>query len=193
MAAVNPSVSQIMYETRKVLDKSATGSLVSRWYGTRLFDFRICMEFPIAYIKEPLLLHRIHGENDSLSAADDLLEVIGPYVLHFQFADTASNFGAEQAARRLPEAIIKLSKLSLRYCIRAIVKHDLSRAKRYFHLAVALSTDIENDDVFKMLERYWVSNQDEQEQIIAKLNETDDLVYRTVSYEPPENKILLSV
>ncbi|KKK77339.1 hypothetical protein LCGC14_2854620, partial [marine sediment metagenome] len=97
MAAVNPSVSQIMYNAQKTKGCTATGSLVARWYGTRILDFNMCMRYPVAYIHEPLMSHRIHGENDSLHAANNLLEIIGPYVLHHQFADTAANFDAKAA------------------------------------------------------------------------------------------------
>lgn len=189
MAAVNPSVSQIMYDTKKALGEGqkVTGTFVSRWYGTRITDFRLCMQYPIAYIKEPLLLHRIHGENDSLAAADNLMEVIGPYVLQHQFADTATNFGEQKVVERLPASIAKLAMLSLRYCIRALVCRNEILAKRYFHLALAMNVEVENDDVFKELDRYWKASKDDKVCILNKLNSTDGLVYRDISYDPPEN------
>jgi glycosyltransferase involved in cell wall biosynthesis len=193
MAAVNPSVSQIMYDAKKTIGNTATGSLVARWYGTRILDFNICLSYPVAYINEPLMSHRIHGENDSLSAASNLLEVIGPYVLHHQFADTAENFGATEVVNRLPASIHKLASLSLRYCIRALSKNDLSLAKKYFHLSAVMSEEIETDSVFMELSRYWQADEADKAEILTTLNNTDDLVARTVSYDPPINSKALFV
>jgi glycosyltransferase involved in cell wall biosynthesis len=193
MAAVNPSVSQIMYDVKKTADKTATGSLVSRWYGTRILDFNLCTEYQMAYINEPLMLHRIHGENDSLSAADNLLEVIGPYVLHHQFADTAANFNMQKVVERLPASIDKLAKLSLRYCVRGILKNDLVLARKYYFLALAMSDSIESDPVFVQLSRYWQGSEQEKAKILQELNSTDDLVTRAVSYDPPANSKVLDI
>lgn len=193
MAAVNPSVSQIMYNAKKTIDHTATGSLVARWYGTRILDFNMCMEYPMAYIHQPLMSHRIHGENDSLSAADNLLEIIGPYVLHHQFTDTANNFGVTEVASRLSTSIQKLATLSLRYCIRSLSKDNLSLARKYFHLAAAMSEEIETEAVFMEISRYWHVNEAEKIEILANLNNTDDLVSRNVSYDPPVNSKTLFV
>ena len=51
MAAVNPSVSQIVYNKNKTYGHSVTGGMAGRWYGTRLLDFNMCCNFPIVYIK----------------------------------------------------------------------------------------------------------------------------------------------
>lgn len=185
MAAVNPSVSQIMYNKMKTKGKTATGALVSRWYGTRILDFNLCAEYSMAYIKDPLVLHRLHGENDSLSAADNLLEVIGPYVLQYQFAEAAKILGMDKVVKRLPESIDKLARLSLRYCIRALSKQDEKMAKRYFYLSLAISDDIELDETSQKLQRYWLAENDERAQIMESFHQTDDLVTRTVSYDPP--------
>ena len=67
-------------------DRSSTGGLAGKYYATRFLDFSISIEFPIAYLKEPLIRHRIHGDNQDLAAADDLMEAIGFYVLNIQFA-----------------------------------------------------------------------------------------------------------
>lgn len=185
MAAVNPSVSQIMYHRERAKKNASAKALGARWYGTRILDFKMCMEFEMAYIKEPLLLHRIHGENDSLAAADNLMEVIGPYVLNYQFADAAAPFNMNKVIERLPASVAKLSKLSMRYCIRALSKNDEVMGKRYFYLALALDHEAENDKVLSELQRYWHAGHEEKMAILAALHQTDDLVTRTVSYDPP--------
>jgi len=186
MAAVNPSVSQIMYNIKSVTGKSATGELASRWYGARILDFNMCTEYSMAYITEPLMLHRIHGENDSLSAAANLLEVIGPYVLQHQFADSAEAFKMDKVIERLPASLEKLAHLSLRYCIRSLTNKDFKLAKRYFYLSFAISSEIEEHETSLKLQRYWSAGEDEKESILGSFHQTNDLVTRMVSYEPPE-------
>jgi len=186
MAAVNPSVSQIMYNIKSVSGKSGTGELVSRWYGARILDFNMCTEYSMAYIAEPLMLHRIHGENDSLSAAANLLEVIGPYVLQHQFSDSAAAFKMNKVIERLPASLEKLAGLSLRYCIRSLTNKDIKLAKRYFYLSLAISSDIEDDETLKKLQQYWVASDDEKVSILESFHQTNDLVTRMVSYDPPE-------
>jgi len=185
MASVNPSVSQIMYSAQKVVDKTATGALVSRWYGTRILDFNLCTEYPVAYIKEPLLLHRIHGENHSLAAADNLMEVIGPYVLQHQFADTASIHNMNKVVDRLDSSIEKLAQQSLRYSVRALFNDDNVNAKKYYHLALVMSSEIAKDKNLQKIEQYWLSDKTEKAKLLQELKATGELVTRTVSYEPP--------
>jgi len=191
MAAVNPSVSQIMYSTQHTIGKSATGGFASRWYGTRMLDFNLCIEYSMAYIKEPLMQHRLHGLNDSLVAADGLLEVIGAYVLHLQFADKAEPLGMVKVIERLPASIEKLSKLCLRYCIRSLVKDNLVNAKKYFHLSLVLNENIDKEDDFQKLQSYWVASEGARSEILKSLNEADGLITRIVSYAPPEGSIPL--
>lgn len=190
MAAVNPSVSQIMYVNRKTIGKAPSGdNLGAGQYAARILDFNICTEFSIAYIKEPLVLHRLHSDNDSLRAAGNLMEVIGPYVLNQQFALIASINDMSKAASRLPDSLDKLGKLSLRYCIRALLSKDNYAALRYFHLSVAITPTIIEDEIFKKLELYWSAGEEEKLQIVNTLSSTDNFVTRTVSYDPPNGSV----
>jgi glycosyltransferase involved in cell wall biosynthesis len=158
MAAVNPSVSQIMYRKMMTLGKAATGGLAARWYGTRILDFNMCCEYPIVYIKEALLNHRLHLQNDSLKASTNLMEVIGPYVLQHQFSEIASQYELSKVVERLPQSLAKLSRLCLRYCIRSLCSGDERCAIRYFSLAVAIFPEIDEDMTFKQIEKYWKSD-----------------------------------
>lgn len=191
MAAVNPSVSQIMYNKLKTYGNSVTGGLAGRWYGTRLLDFNMCCRYPIAYIKEPLLKHRLHMLNDSFKAAGSLMEIIGPYVLHHQFAETANVFGFQKVVDRLPESTIKVARLCLRYCTRALSFNDEKNAFKYYHLAAALVPEIVSEDTFKEVEQYWKSSDEEKKDIIKKFENTNNLITRNVSYDPPPNSIPL--
>lgn len=193
MAAVNPSISQIMYKKVMTHKKGVKGGLAARWYGTRIFDFDICCEHAMVYIKEPFLMHRLHSHNDSFRATENLMEVIGPYVLQHQFAEMASTYNLTNVINRLPQSLVKLSKLSMRYCVRALCSNDEKCASRYFHLAVAIAPEIVNDSTFKILQEYWVSDTSDKLKIVASLKSTDNLTTRSVSYDPPPGSIPLEM
>lgn len=193
MASVNPSVSQIMYNKNMIYGKSATGGFASRWYGTRIMDFNICCEHPIVYIKEPLLLHRLHSDNDSFRAADNLMEVIGPFVLQLQFAEIAANYGLKEVVERLQPSFDKIGKQCMRYCIRSLIDNNEKNAKRFFHLSIAVSPDVTNDPTYKTLQKYWESDSLGKSNIIESLRSVDNLVTRSVSYDPPPGSIPLDI
>lgn len=188
MASVNPSVSQIMYCADKVDWHTVEGVFIARWYAMRILDFNLCMHHPIAFLSDPLLIHRLHGNNDSLAAADNLMEVIGPYVLQHQFADIASTFKHHNVVNRLPESIEKLAQQCLRYCTRALLTGDEVTAKKYFHLTYVMSPEIEGNETIVLLNDYWKENDEQAKQkILTLLTQQEQLISRTVSYEPPTN------
>lgn len=193
MAGINPSVSQIMYRRSIIGNKPAKGSLASRYYGTRILDFNIALEHDVVYIKEDLLQHRIHGSSDTSSADSNLLPVIGLYVLNHQFSDAAAVFDLAKVTSRLPESITKLSKLSLRYCLRSLQAGHEPVAMRYFHLATAMSPEIHQDPAWKDLEGYWSASPVERQQILAKYDKLDNFSTRSVSYDPPQGSIDLNM
>lgn len=189
VAAVNPSISQIMYSALKSDGKSAEGGIAARWYGTRILDFNICCENPMLYIKDPLLLHRIHSQNDSSAASEKLLEVIGPFLLFHQFAEKADLHGLKSVSARLPESVEKLGKLCLRYSVRFLSAKNEINARKYYHLAQALLPEVEEDPTFHKLSDYWAADPVTRMQILGTFESTDNLATRTVSYDPPEGSI----
>ena len=192
MAAVNPSVTQIMYRKLGTYGQTPPGDKMgAQWYSTRMLDFNICCHFPIAYIKEPLMIHRLHSLNDSFRAADHLMEVIGPYVLQYQFAEKANYHGLKKVADRLPASIEKLSRLCLRYAIRGLEEINERKAKKYFYLAGALMPEIESDEVYISLKKYWSSGAAEKAAIINEFKSTDNLVTRSVSYDLPPGTVAI--
>jgi glycosyltransferase involved in cell wall biosynthesis len=185
MAGVNPSVSQIMYRRDVVRGRTATGALVSRYYGTRIFDFNISTDYDVAYIKDSLLLHRIHSQSDTNQADSSLLPVIGLYVLNHQFADIASFRNLAKVTGRLPQSIDKLAHLAIRYSVRSLLAKDDRTAQRYFHLAMAMSPQFADDPTWNRLREYWTADTQTKENIIDHFNCSDNLAARTVSYDPP--------
>ena len=192
MAAVNPSVTQIIYRKLGTYGQTPPGDKMgAQWYSTRMLDFNICCHFPIAYLKEPLMVHRLHSDNDSFRAADNLMEVIGPYVLQYQFGEKANLHGLKKVAERLPASIEKLSRLCLRYAIRGLEEKNERKGKQYYYLSSALMPEIESEEVYRSLQKYWSAGETEKNEIISRLKSTDNLISRTISYDPPPGSKLL--
>lgn len=191
VAAVNPSVSQVVYVSSRsaVFGGTVAQQLSGRWFGNRLLDFNLCCNYDMIYLKEPLLRHRLHGNNDSLQAAGNLIEIIGPLLLTQQFAETAMVYGLEPVSRRLPEAKQKLSSLCLRYCARFLVDGEEEIAKQYFHLAAALSLTTKADPLYGKIDCYWDSPVAQRRQICADLQQEKNLMTRKVSHDPPTGSI----
>ena len=182
MAAVNPSISQIMYRMDYTVNRGAAGSFASQYYGTRIMDFRISLEFPIIYLKEALVGHRIHGENQSLEADMYLMEVIGPYVLNIQFKEMARPYGFDVVEKKFPLSIKKFSHLSLRYSARSVFNGNTELGKRYFYLSAALSPEIEDTQEFLMLKSYFETSNKGQMKTIASMSSLE--FGRKISYQP---------
>ena len=185
MAGVNPSISQIMYRQAVVKGRAVVGGLVSRYYGTRILDFNISTDFDIAYIKEPLLLHRIHSQSDANHADANLLPVIGMYVLNHQFADIASLRNLTKVTDRLPQSLDKLAHLAVRYSVRSLLAKDEHTALRYFHLAMAINSQLAEEPAWKQLQEYWTADAPRKSSILEQLRSSDNLAARSISYDPP--------
>jgi glycosyltransferase involved in cell wall biosynthesis len=189
MAGVNPSVSQIMYRNGIAEKRSVTGTLVSRYYGTRILDFNIAIDFDIAYIKESLLMHRIHSQSDTSQADANLLPIIGLYVLNHQFTDIAATRGLKKVIERLPRSIDKLSSLAVRYSIRSLLGGDEQTAERYFYLAMVMSSKISSNPIWQKLREFWIADSQARKSMLDEFRESDNLVSRTISYDPPPGSI----
>jgi glycosyltransferase involved in cell wall biosynthesis len=192
MSAINPSISQVMYHVSKSTGKSMTGNLNDRWHGDRLLDFHLCAEADIVYVKDALLLNRVHLASDGHAIDNNLLQCLTQYVLAHQFSDIAAHYGnMPEAVARLPAAIDKIGQLCVRYSLRFLQKGDLACARRYFHLAQAIFPGIATQDQFQLLERYWTASEAKRPEILADICEQPNLVSRTVSYPPPPGSRML--
>lgn len=192
MAGVNPSVSQIMYRQAIVDTRTSTGGLANRYYGTRILDFNISVDYDIGYINEPLLLHRIHSQSDTNQADASMLPVLGLYILNHQFADIASVKNLTKVTERLPQSIDKLASLCIRYSIRSLLARDEQLALRYCHLAMAINPQIADDPTWKRVHGYWTAASSMKTKIIEDFATTDNLAARSISYDPPPSSITIS-
>jgi glycosyltransferase involved in cell wall biosynthesis len=192
MSSVNPSVSQILYNIEKAQGMRSTGDVNDRWFGDRIADFHMCCYFPIVYIKEPLLLNRLHRHNDGARMDGNLLQCMTEYVLLHQLADMAENHKHMQKVRdRLQTGIEKLGHLCLRYCLRRLTVGDELSANRYFHLATAIFPGIRSDCTYTEFAGYWSSSPSDREKILEQLMKKANLEKRTISYSPPPGSIPL--
>lgn len=189
MTSVNPSISQILYLRNRFHEKNTIGTHNSRWFGARILDFNLCCDYPMIYIKEPLLLNRVHNMSEGAMLSDTLLQCMGEYSLVHQFADKALSQGHHKTAARLGEAITKIGKLCLRYCLRFLLQGETITARQYLHLAEAIWPEVVQDETHARLHSYWTSSADQQQYILATLKEQANIARREVSYAPPPGSL----
>ena len=190
MSGVNPSISQVMY--RVINDTNYTKFLYPiKSYTSRLKDFYLSLNYDVAYLKESLLYHRIHSSNDYKSMSDNLLEVVGHYVLIHQYVELAQIYEAQECANRYKQAIYKNATLSLRYSLNALLNNDEELAKRYFYLALAQDLSIQEEDNFKKLKAYFEMDENEKKAILKELKNIKNFSYREVSYDIPKGSIII--
>jgi glycosyltransferase involved in cell wall biosynthesis len=189
MTSVNPSISQILYRRERFHEKNMIGTHNSRWFGARILDFNLCCDYPMIYIKEPLLLNRVHNMSEGAMLSDTLLQCMGEYSLVHQFADKAASQGHHKTAARLEEAVAKIGKLSLRYCLRFLLQDDAATARQYLHLAEAIFPNVARDGTYLQLSAYWTAPATEQKRILDNLKEQSHVTRRNVSYTPPPGSL----
>lgn len=191
MSSVNPSVSQIVYAVSKTQGKRMAGNLNDRWFGDRIMDFHICCDSPIVYIKEPLLLNRVHGESESSRLNGNLLQCMSEFVLLHQLADIAGNYrNMEKACDRLLPAIEKVGRLCLRYCLRCLASGDETGAQRYFHLSSAIAPSVQENALHTQLSAFWAQAPQARQQLLPQLlQDSGEAIKRTVTYPAPPGSI----
>lgn len=193
MASVNPTLSQVFYDLEKREPHQVMGVLNHRWFGDRISDFNMCCAgHPVVYLDKALVYHRVHATSDSNRLTDNLIQCVSHYVLIHQMAEEASAIpGLESVSNRLDPARIKSAELCIRYALNALVNNKTTVARRYTHLACALSADIEDSPSFKALDAFWHLSPLEQTRFIEQLKSNPASVRRTVSYPPPPGSIPL--
>jgi glycosyltransferase involved in cell wall biosynthesis len=193
MATINPSISQILYKREKIEAKRMVGNLNDRWFGDRLMDFHVCCESPVIYIKDALLINRVHSKSDGSLIDDNLMQGIGQYVLIHQLSDIAGGYKNDKATGRLGEAVAKHAKLCMRYCLRFLLKGNERTALRYYHLGLAIDPGLAGDATLADIENYWTVGSAEKAVLLDRLGKQQNLVAREISYAPPEGSLTIDI
>jgi glycosyltransferase involved in cell wall biosynthesis len=184
MTPLVPCISQVLYRASEYW--KVVGVSGSQWWDAWMRDFVLCARNDMCYIKEALLLHRVHSASDGASIDANLIQGFGQYVMALRFAQIANDcMMPPEVPARLPAAIAKLGRLCLRYALRFLLKDEESIARRYFHLAQAIDLDITHNPTFLQLEHYWQANTAERSTILSELRAMPNQESRAISYVPP--------
>jgi len=184
MSSINPSISQIMYSLKVAMPK-LDSTLIDRWFSNRFRDFILSIEHPVIYINEALLINRIHGANDNLDIARNLIEVLGPYIANIEFELIAKE--RNQNLQNAGKWHRKLASLALRYSYRSLINGDLVLARRYYYLSMAITQETDDSDANILIERAINGTHVEREAALEALSELPSFRTRSVSYDPPLN------
>jgi len=188
LSSINPSISQIMYNLESV-NLSISRTLIDRWYSNRFRDFILASKNSVAYLNRALMRHRIHGANDNLDASANLLEIIGPYVANLEFERIAEEFGIDLKNKAIWRE--KLGLLSLRYSYRHLLKGETEISSSYLHLSSAISSSVKNTKTYITLSKALFGSSVVSDEALLELRQSLDLYKRAVSYNPPEDALIL--
>jgi len=156
-------------------------SVAGDWYN----NFLLSCVGDIAYLKESLCEYRIHTGNETNESEKNLVGIFEHFIIINAFRSTANSIGYREAEVRYPKAVEKLGTMCLRYALKMLQNKEFLSAKKYLHLAPVLKVDIEKDEMYKKL---WnLVELEGKEQFEEELNrfERENVLVRTVSYDPP--------
>lgn len=193
MATVNPSITQAFYRTQSALSVIHLGGSGSRFHGARILDFDIACQQAVIYINQALLFHRVHGSNDASQATHHLIDVLGAYVMNFDFHEKASALNLPEISDRLEASIEKNANLSLRYAISALIMQNLTLAERYFHLSFALHPKVKETPLYQKLSALFNASTDRATHIDQIISDPNYHPKRSASYNPPEGSLILEI
>ena len=129
------------------------GGFSSRWFTAHLLDFGMCISNTIFYICEPLIFN-FKFSYESSEASDDLMDIVSPFLLQIQLAETASYYDSmNEAADILQESLRELSLCALQKSYKYLLNKKDQKALRYFHLSIAVDPNILNDPLYKKMEK----------------------------------------
>ena len=181
MSPINPSITQVFYRTTSILKPGHTNTLNDLYFGHRFVDFKLCLDMPIIYLREALIAHRIHGVSQSQEATENLIQIIGQYLLNFQLKEMSNSFEFDIVDEKFEKSLKKIAETSLRYSVMALANGHQILARRYWHLALAIEPEIENSEIAHKLSQAIKTGERELIKSL-KTNDADNL--RTTSYTP---------
>ena len=184
MSPINPSITQVFYRSASILKPGHTNTLNDLYFGHRFVDFKLCLDMPIIYLREALIAHRIHGVSQSQEATENLIQIIGQYLLNFQLKEMSNSFQFDIVDEKFEKSLKKIAETSLRYSVMALANGHQILATRYWHLALAIEPEIENSEIAHKLSQAIKTG--EQELIKSlKTNDADNLRITSYTPDPP--------
>ena len=181
MSPVNPCISQVFYRSTSVLNQQKLQTLNDTYYGHRFVDFQLCLQEPIIYLAEVLTAHRVHNESDSEKITENLIQIVGQYVLNHQFEEMARPHEFSLVDKKFEKSLHRIAEVSLKYSVNSLIKGKKSLAKKYWHLSIAIDLNIGESDLARQLQEAFYGD---DKQIIETLKNSDQANVRTVSYKP---------
>lgn len=181
MSSINPTISQVFYRSDLILRPVHLNTLNDLYFGHRFVDFILCLEKPIIYLKEAFVAHRVHADSHSREITENLIQIIGNYILNFQLKEMSTPYNFKVIDEKFGKSIKKISELSLRYSTEALINSNTKLAKKYWHLAIAIDPDIENSELAQTLSQV-LNTKDHQ--LIASLGVRFSNNLRSTSYRP---------
>lgn len=151
MSPINPSITQIFYRSASILGPGHTNTLNDLYFGHRFVDFSLCLEMPIIYLRKALICHRVHKESQSQRATENLIQVIGQYLLNYQLKEMTLGFDFNVVDEKFEKSIKKIAAVSLKYSANALLNGTPTLAKKYWHLSLAIAPELEDSSLAQAL------------------------------------------
>ena len=174
---------QRMFDIRKMTPHIA---LYNRKYfvaGDWATNFLYSLVGDVAYIKEPLCQYRTHFGNETNESELSLMGINEHYSLVHEFYNIGVNLKIPEIVERREMAVEKLGSMCMRYTIKMLYISLHEIAQKYLTLALVYKPDIVNEDIYKELQFCLCLK---GKKLFARLRKIEDVVSRTISYDPPE-------
>lgn len=153
------------------------------WYSNYLMA---CVG-DIAYIKDALCEYRVHFGNETNESEKNLLGVFEHFLLINAFNSIAKSIGYQKPQDKYDSAVQKLGGMCLRYTLKMLQNKEIECAKKYLYLAVVFDEEIKNDKRYAELWDIVTADHDFDEKL-SKF-EKENVLIRTISYDPPEGYV----
>lgn len=157
-----------------------------RFVGDWYLNFLVCLVGDVAYIKDPLYNYRIHDNNETHSAIENMTAIFEEYAMINDFVQISQYFDMNLPVLRYENAIKKIGSMCVRYAIEMIADNKTEIAKKYLYLALFFDSELKFDEKYEFLTKYCeIQNDVHTFEAYLKMNE------RKISYDPPKGYLCI--
>ena len=114
MSSINPTISQVFYRSELILRLIHLNALDDLYFGHRFLDFRLCLEKPVIYLTNAFVAHRVHADSHSQEITENLIQIIGNYVLNFQLKEISAPYDFKVIEEKFGKSFKKISQCCFR-------------------------------------------------------------------------------